>query len=209
MAGVSAGVVLGAWLAGYLAGSVPFGLLFARWAGAGDVRRIGSGNIGATNVLRTGRHGLALATLLADALKGALPVWVAQRGWGLDLAAQVGVAAVLGHCFPVWLRFRGGKGVATATGVLFALTPLLGLVALLVFVVVVAITRYVSAGSLAAAFATPLFALAWGREVEALAYAFVATVVIVRHRDNIRRLLTGTERELRLRPGGDPPEEAD
>ncbi len=201
--------MVAAWALGYLAGSIPFGLLFARWAGAGDVRRIGSGNIGATNVLRTGRRGLALATLLADALKGALPVWLALRGWGVELAAQVGVAAVLGHCFPVWLRFRGGKGVATATGVLFTLTPLLGLVVLAVFVVVVAITRYVSAGSLTAAFAAPLFALAWGQEVEALAYAVVGAVVILRHRDNIRRLLTGTERELRLRGRDDPPEEVD
>ena len=107
----------------YLIGSVPFGLILTRLAGAGDVREIGSGNIGATNVLRTGRKGLALATLALDVLKGALPVWLAYRYLGPDMAVVAGLGAVLGHCFPIWLKFKGGKGVATAAGVVLALTP--------------------------------------------------------------------------------------
>ena len=113
----------------YLIGSVPFGLILTRLAGAGDVREIGSGNIGATNVLRTGRKGLALATLALDVLKGALPVWLAYRYLGPDMAVVAGLGAVLGHCFPIWLKFRGGKGVATAAGVVVALTPLVAAIA--------------------------------------------------------------------------------
>ncbi len=205
---MSLGNIVTIGLAGYLAGSIPFGLLFTRLAGAGDVRRIGSGNIGATNVLRTGRRGLAVATLIADALKGAVPVALALWFAGVELAAVTGVAAVLGHCFPPWLRFRGGKGVATATGVLFTLTPSVGLVALIVFLVLVASTRYVSLGSIMAAFTAPLFALAFGLTVEAAAYAVIALVVILRHRDNIRRLLAGREHVLQLGGSRDPPEEA-
>src|SRR5918996_5146304 len=107
----------------YLIGSVPFGLVLTRLAGAGDVRAIGSGNIGATNVLRTGRKGLALATLALDMLKGALPVWLGYRYFGPDIAVVAGLGAVVGHCFPLWLGFKGGKGVATAAGVVVALTP--------------------------------------------------------------------------------------
>ncbi len=107
----------------YLIGSMPFGVILTRLGGAGDLRQIGSGNIGATNVLRTGRKGLALATLLLDMLKGALPVWLAWRYFGPDMAVVAGLGAVVGHCFPVWLRFQGGKGVATAAGVVLALTP--------------------------------------------------------------------------------------
>src|SRR5918994_6660060 len=122
----------------YLVGSIPFGLLLAKAGGAGDVRRIGSGNIGATNVLRTGRKGLALATLAFDMLKGALPVWLAFRYLGPDMAVVAGLGAVLGHCFPVWLKFRGGKGVATALGVMLVLTPLVALVAVALFVAITA-----------------------------------------------------------------------
>ncbi len=130
----------------YLIGSVPFGLILTRLAGAGDVRNIGSGNIGATNVLRTGRKGLAIATLILDVLKGAMPVWLAFRYLGPDMAVVAGLGAVLGHCFPVWLKFRGGKGVATAAGVVVALTPTVAAVAIGVFVLVVLATRYVSLG---------------------------------------------------------------
>ena len=121
----------------YLVGSIPFGLLLARAGGAGDLRRIGSGNIGATNVLRTGRKGLALATLALDMLKGALPAWLGQRYFGPDMAVVAGLAAVVGHCFPLWLKFRGGKGVATASGVVAALTPWVALILVAVFALIV------------------------------------------------------------------------
>lgn len=141
----------------YLIGSIPFGLILTRLYGAGDLRTIGSGNIGATNVLRTGRKGLALATLLFDGLKGAIPVWLAGRYFGPDMAIVAGLGTVTGHCFPVWLRFIGGKGVATAAGVVLVLTPITAVFALLLFIVVVRITRYVSLGSiLAAVVAIPL-----------------------------------------------------
>jgi glycerol-3-phosphate acyltransferase PlsY len=110
------------FLIAYLIGSIPFGWILSTLAGAGDIRAIGSGNIGATNVLRTGRKGLALATLFLDVLKGALPVWLAGRYFGMDMAVVAGLGVVLGHCFPVWLKFRGGKGVATALGVILVLT---------------------------------------------------------------------------------------
>jgi acyl phosphate:glycerol-3-phosphate acyltransferase len=145
-----------AFACGYLAGSVPFGLLLAKLGGAGDIRSIGSGNIGATNVLRTGRKGLALATLLFDIAKGCLPTLVAFAWLGPDIAIAVGLGTVLGHCFPVWLRFRGGKGVATAAGVILALTPLVVPIILALFVAIVWATRYVSLGSCLAAVAAPL-----------------------------------------------------
>src|SRR5918999_4648114 len=138
---------------GYLLGSIPFGVILTRLAGAGDVRRIGSGNIGATNVLRTGRKGLALATLALDLAKGALPAWLAYRYLGPDMAVVAGLGAVLGHCFPVWLKFRGGKGVATAAGVVIALTPPVGAIAIAVFLLVVLATRYVSLASMLGAIA--------------------------------------------------------
>ena len=137
--------------AGYGLGSIPFGLLLTRWAGAGDIRAIGSGNIGATNVLRTGRKGLALATLLLDLAKGALPAVVGLAWLGPLGAVLGGGGAILGHCFPVWLGFRGGKGVATAAGVVLGLTPMLFAVILAAFVAVVAATRWVSLGSITAA----------------------------------------------------------
>lgn len=185
-------------LVGYFAGSIPFGPILARLFGAGDLRRIGSGNIGATNVLRTGRYGLAAATLVLDALKGALPAWLAARQGDAALGAWTGFAAVLGHCFPVWLRFRGGKGVATAAGVLLALTPAVAVVTAGAFLAVVSTTRYVSLGSLTGALIAPLFAFAFG-DVQvgyAHAYAAMAVVVVVRHADNIVRLLSGTENRL-------------
>lgn len=183
---------------GYLAGSIPFGLLLARLFGAGDLRRIGSGNIGATNVLRTGRYGLAAATLVLDALKGALPAWLAARHGDAVLGAWTGFAAVLGHCFPLWLRFRGGKGVATSAGALLALTPAVFLVTAGAFAAVVSTTRYVSLGSLTGALVAPLFTFAFGDVQVGYAYVAMALVVVVRHADNIVRLLSGTENRLSL-----------
>jgi glycerol-3-phosphate acyltransferase PlsY len=177
---------------------VPFGLLLTRLAGAGDVRRIGSGNIGATNVLRTGRKGLALATLALDALKGALPVWLAYRYLGPDMAVVVGLGAVLGHCFPVWLRFQGGKGVATAAGVVLALTPIVAAIAIGVFVLAVLATRYVSLGSMLGAVAAAPGAYLLGHVQAAELYLLLALIIVLKHAGNIRRLAQGTESRVNL-----------
>lgn len=185
-----------AFVIGYLAGSVPFGLLLARLGGAGDIRSIGSGNIGATNVLRTGRKGLALATLLADIAKGGLPTIIAFWLLGPDIAVVVGLGAVLGHCFPVWLKFRGGKGVATAAGVILALTPLVLPIVLAVFIAVVWATRYVSLGSCLGALAAPVAAWLLGAVQAAELYLVLGLVVVVMHRANIHRLLKGEESKL-------------
>lgn len=185
---------------GYLAGSVPFGLLFARASGAGDIRRIGSGNIGATNVLRTGRKGLALATLAADIAKGWLPTFAAWSWLGPDIAVATGLGTVLGHCFPVWLRFRGGKGVATAAGVILALTPLVLPVILVVFMALVWATRYVSLGSCVAAAMAPVAAWLMDHGQAAGLYVALAAIVVVLHHANIARLVRGQESKLSFAP---------
>ena len=186
----------------YLIGAVPFGPILVKLAGAGDLRRIGSGNTGATNVLRTGRKGLALAVLILDALKGGLPTALAYAWFGPDMAKVVALAAVVGHCWPVYLGFKGGKGVATAAGVVFALVPLAGAAALAVFALVVGLSRYVSLGSLTACAAAPLaaFALGWHQFVPVL--AAIALVIVVKHAGNIRRLLAGNENKLGASKGG-------
>jgi acyl phosphate:glycerol-3-phosphate acyltransferase len=183
-----AGLVLG-----YLIGSIPFGLLLTRAAGLGDIRRIGSGNIGATNVLRTGRRGLAAATLLLDAGKGAVPVLLAARLLGPAPALAAGFGALVGHVAPVWLGFRGGKGVATGFGVLLASAWPLGLFSLLVWLAVAAASRISSAASLSAFAAAPIVAAALGNAHVALLALLLAAIVFLRHRENIRRLLAGTE----------------
>jgi glycerol-3-phosphate acyltransferase PlsY len=185
-----------AFVLGYLAGSIPFGLLLTSLGGAGDIRGIGSGNIGATNVLRTGRKGLALATLLADIAKGCLPTLAAFAWLGPDVAVAVGLGTVLGHCFPVWLRFRGGKGVATAAGVILALTPVVVPIILAVFIGVVWATRYVSLGSCLAALASPVTAWFLGYGQPAELYVALALIVVGTHHGNIRRLLRGEENKL-------------
>lgn len=184
------------FLAGYGLGSIPFGLLLTRWAGAGDIRRIGSGNIGATNVLRTGRKGLALATLLLDMAKGALPTALAYLWFGAEVGALAGAGAIIGHCYPVWLGFKGGKGVATAAGVVLGLAPLVLLVILAAFVLIVWQTRWVSLGSMSAAALAPIVAYVMGQPEAALLFVLVAVLVIVKHRENIRRLLSGNENRL-------------
>lgn len=191
--------LLAAFLVGYLAGSIPWGVLLTRLAGAGDVRTIGSGNIGATNVLRTGRRGLAAATLALDLLKGFLPVWAAWTWTGPDTAIAAGAGAVIGHCFPLWLAFKGGKGVATAGGVILALTPLVVLPALAVFAATFALTRWVSLGSLLAAIAVPIAAYLLGHVQAAELYLLLALLVILQHRSNITRLLEGNEPRTSLR----------
>jgi glycerol-3-phosphate acyltransferase PlsY len=179
-----------AFLLGYLPGSIPFGLLLTRAAGLGDIRSIGSGNIGATNVLRTGNRKIAAATLLLDGLKGAVGVFLGL--WAGD-AALAGLAAVLGHLFPVWLRFRGGKGVATGFGVLFAIAWPVGLAAGATWLIVARLFRISSAGALSAFAAAPLFALLLTNGRVALLALAIAILVFIRHHENIRRLLAGTE----------------
>ncbi len=188
----------------YLIGSIPFGLILTRLFGAGDLRAIGSGNIGATNVLRTGRKSLALATLVLDALKGALPVWIGYAFFGPDMAVVAGLGAVVGHCFPVWLKFLGGKGVATAAGVILTLTPLAGLLAFVVFLVIVILTRYVSLCSvLAAASAAPL-SFFLGQIQAAELYLLIAVIIIVKHHANLRRLFAGEESKLSFSKSSSP-----
>jgi acyl phosphate:glycerol-3-phosphate acyltransferase len=177
---------------GYLLGSIPFGLLLTRAAGLGDIRQIGSGNIGATNVLRTGNKALAAATLLLDAAKGAAAVLVAGH-WGPDMAIFAGGGAIIGHLFPVWLGFRGGKGVATALGILLALAWPVGLIVCAVWLAAALLFRYSSLAALLAAAAAPV--AAWvldGRQIAAMAL-FLALLVWLRHHANIRRLLAGQE----------------
>jgi glycerol-3-phosphate acyltransferase PlsY len=185
--------LLGAAVIGYLSGSVPYGLLLTRAAGMGDIRAIGSGNIGATNVLRTGNKKVAAATLLLDALKGAIPVLAFTVLWGRDAGLVAGIAALLGHVFPVWLGFKGGKGVATGAGVLLAASWWIGLLCALVWVVMAKVTRISSASALTACIAAPVIALLSGDRPLAGFALVVALVILWRHADNIRRLLAGTE----------------
>ncbi len=183
----------------YLVGAVPFGLLLARRAGV-DVRAAGSGNIGAANVARTVGKASGLATLALDAAKGALPVLLAGPGLGgpVELQVAAGAAAVLGHVFPVYLRFRGGKGVATAAGVFVAASPVVTALALAAFVAAFAVTRRVSVGSILAALALALAAAVVDRRAPLVALAAaVALLVIVRHRANLGRLRRGEEPRLR------------
>lgn len=187
---------------GYLLGSIPFGLLLTLAAGLGDIRRIGSGNIGATNVLRTGRKGLAAATLLLDAVKGAAAVLIGAHVAGDNGVLVAGLAAIIGHLFPVWLSFKGGKGVATGLGVLLAAAPLAGLGAAAVWLGTARITRISSASALAACVAAPVIAILVGTPlpVEALVMA-TAALIVGRHHANIRRLLAGTEPRIGANQG--------
>lgn len=180
---------------GYLLGSVPFGLLLTRLIGI-DIRQVGSGNIGTTNVLRTGNKGLAAATLLLDAGKGAAAVLLASNAAGAGAGMLAGLAAFAGHLWPVWLGFRGGKGVATLLGVALAAVPLAGLAALLTWAGAALATRFSSVGGMAAALAAPLAALALGKSHSAATLAVMAVLLIWKHRDNIARLRAGTESRI-------------
>jgi len=185
---------------GYLLGSIPFGLILTRLAGLGDVRQIGSGSIGATNVLRTGNKGLAALTLLFDVAKGIAATLIGAR-WGAEAMLAAAGAVVLGHMFPVWLRFRGGKGVATALGVLIVIAWPVALVAGLIWLAVAILSRY---SSLAALVATVAAAACAGFVVDAwraLLIAAIAVLVIAKHRENIRRLIGGTESRISFRKG--------
>jgi glycerol-3-phosphate acyltransferase PlsY len=180
---------------GYLLGSIPFGLLITRAAGLGDVRKIGSGNIGATNVLRTGNKGLAAATLLLDALKGAVAVLVAQN-WGLEAGLAAGFAAFCGHLFPVWLGFRGGKGVATYLGVLAAFAWKAALVFAALWLAVAFLSRFSSLAALSAAVAVPALLYLMGLPAQAATAGVMSAIIFYTHRANIARLMSGTESKI-------------
>jgi glycerol-3-phosphate acyltransferase PlsY len=181
---------------GYVLGSIPFGLVLTRIAGTQDLRTIGSGNIGATNVLRTGRKGLAALTLLCDALKGTAAVLIAFHFGGQDLAVLAALGAFLGHLFPVWLRFKGGKGVATYIGLLIAFAWPAALAFGVVWAIVAALTRYSSLAGLLASVASVLFLWWDGYLQEAQLFAVLTALVFVKHHQNIRRLATGTESKI-------------
>lgn len=189
---MTASLILAAAL-GYLLGSVPYGLLLTRAAGLGDVRAIGSGSIGATNVLRTGNKKLAAATLVLDAAKGAVALLLARWIWGEDAALLAGFAALLGHTFPVWLGFKGGKGVATGAGVLLAAQPGLGLLLLAVWLAMALLTRISSASALTVCALAPVVAALSGDWRLAGFCLGVALLIAIRHHANIRRLIAGTE----------------
>lgn len=185
---------------GYLCGSIPFGLLLTRFAGTEDIRTIGSKNIGATNVLRTGRKDLAAATLLLDALKGTVAVWIAMR-WGDAPAMLAGFGAFLGHCYPVWLKFQGGKGVATWFGVLLAFNPWIFLAAGAIWLVMALLKRYSSLSSLTSSAAIALFEVGSGFVTGRWSMGILVIVAMTallwfKHRPNIERLLAGTEGKI-------------
>ena len=182
-------------LLGYLLGSVPFGLVLTKLAGLGDIRDIGSGNIGTTNVLRTGNKALAAATLLLDGGKGAAAVLLAGI-WGPDMAVLAGAAAFLGHCFPVWLKFKGGKGMATFLGILLAIAWPVGIAGCLTWLVVALVFRFSSLATLAAALLSPLYAYYLADLQRAELAAFLALLIFVRHHQNIARLIKGQETKI-------------
>jgi glycerol-3-phosphate acyltransferase PlsY len=185
--------LLAAAAIGYLLGSIPFGLLLTSAAGLGDIRAIGSGNIGATNVLRTGRKGLALATLILDASKGAFAVVIMCVVLGPHAGLAAGAAAVVGHNFPMWLRFKGGKGVATTLGTMCAAAPPVGLLACATWLLVAGLSRYSSLAALVALALAPLYALALHLPDVAVTFAVLGLLGWIRHRANLVRLLAGQE----------------
>lgn len=181
---------------GYLLGSIPFGLILTRLAGTQDIRQIGSGNIGATNVLRTGHKGLAAATLLCDIFKGTLAVILAAKLFGHDAALVAGLGTFLGHLFPVWLRFKGGKGVATYIGILIGFAWIAAVAFGVIWFAVAGITRYSSLSGLVASAATPAILWTLGQTDTAMLFAVLTILVFVMHRANIARLFAGTESKI-------------
>jgi len=181
---------------GYLLGSIPFGLLLTRAAGGPDIRAIGSGNIGATNVLRTGRKGLAAATLACDMLKGTLAVMATAHFAGPNTALAAGFAAFLGHLFPMWLKFKGGKGVATYIGLLIGLAWLAALIFCAIWLIVAALSRYSSLAALIASALTPLALWFLGKPEAAALFLVLTALLWIMHRANIGRLMSGTEGKI-------------
>lgn len=201
------------YLIAYLIGSIPFGLVLTKLAGLGDIRTIGSGNIGATNVLRTGHKGLAALTLLLDGLKGAILPAIflnitatspdLQQRFS-DMALLAGLATILGHCFPVWLKFKGGKGVSTSLGVLLAATPLTGGIALATWIITFALFRISSLAALTATLIAPFVTLLCYGPLPAAIVALIALLIFARHSDNIKRLLKGEEKRMGKKDATDP-----
>jgi acyl phosphate:glycerol-3-phosphate acyltransferase len=187
---------LAALVFGYLLGSIPFGVILTRLAGTQNLRSIGSGNIGATNVLRTGRKGLAAATLIGDALKGTIAVLAFARADDPSFALAAGFGAFIGHLFPIWLKFKGGKGVATYIGVLFGLAWPIGLLFCLIWLATAALTRYSSLAGLVASAVTPVALWVSGWPQAALLFAVLTLLLFGRHRVNMARLLNGTEGKI-------------
>ena len=192
--------LLAAGILGYLLGSIPFGLLLTRFAGHGDIRGIGSGNIGATNVLRAGGKGLAALTLALDLAKGTVAVMIAS-GWGREAALVAAGCVILGHMFPIWLGFRGGKGVATGLGVLIALAWPVALVAALLWLATAVVFHYSSLAALVAAVLSAGLAPMLVDRMTAFVIAGIALLIILRHHANIRRLIAGTESRISFRKG--------
>lgn len=193
---IGGGVAIAAFLLGYLLGSIPFGLILTRAAGLGDIRSIGSGNIGATNVLRTGNKKLAAATLLLDALKATAAAVAGTFIAGPEAGLLAGFAAFLGHLFPVWLGFKGGKGVATYIGVLLGIAPLWVLAFAAVWLTVAFVSKYSSLAALVATLVIPVAMWIVGEEKIALVMAIMTAVSWWRHETNIKRLLSGTEGKI-------------
>jgi glycerol-3-phosphate acyltransferase PlsY len=185
-----------AFILGYLLGSIPFGLVLTRLAGTQDLRSIGSGNIGATNVLRTGRKGLAAATLLLDMLKGTVAVIIAAYFGNAEAAMLAALGAFLGHLFPVWLKFKGGKGVAVYIGVLIGLFWPAAIVFCAVWLTTAVISRYSSLSALLASVVTPIFLWWFGHAALSVLFALLSLLLIYMHRENIRRLQAGTEGKI-------------
>ncbi|MEF0939113.1 glycerol-3-phosphate 1-O-acyltransferase PlsY [Rhizobium sp. BR 362] len=187
---------LAAIVIGYLLGSIPFGLVLTRMAGLGDVRKIGSGNIGATNVLRTGNKPLAAGTLLLDAIKGTIAVLIVSHFFGEDAGVLAGFAAFIGHIFPVWIGFKGGKGVATYLGILLGLAPLMALIFSIVWLAIAFTTRYSSLSALVATLVIPVALWILGADKIAAAMALMTIISWYKHRANIGRLTAGTETKI-------------
>ena len=190
---------------GYLCGSIPFGLILTKMAGGGDIRTIGSGNIGATNVLRTGRKSLAAATLILDAAKGAFSIFIVSLFLSKAVLADsylglVGVSAVIGHCYPVWLKFSGGKGVATGLAVITMLSPISGILFIATWILIAYIMKYSSLAALTAFASSSISALILENNEISIAFIFITLLAFFRHTENIKRLLSGEESRISTRP---------
>ena len=181
------------FLAGYLLGSIPFGFLIVHLNGKGDIREIGSGNIGATNVLRTGNKNIALITLFLDGLKAAMALLIFEYFYGVNLGLIAGAAALIGHCYPIWLKFRGGKGVATFFGFLLASSWVIATITGSVWFVVALISRMSSLAAILAAILTPLIAFSFNESKLAVVSSILAVIIVFRHSENIIRIVKGTE----------------
>ena len=188
--------ILIAILSGYFFGSVPFGLLLTRFAGEGDIRKIGSGNIGATNVLRTGHKSLAAATLILDAGKGAFCVYIIGLYLPDIYLGIAGASAVVGHCYPIWLKFSGGKGVATGLGIIAMLSPISGFLFIVTWIIIAFLFKYSSLSALLAFFVSSVTSFIVERSDISLAILFVTLITFFRHKENIKRLVSGTESKI-------------